>query len=173
VRRQRILWHEWVTAGSAILLITAATLFWPVLIAQITGDPSGYFDTELGWWRQYLGRVIFVPFTPFYLLYGMLWGWFGYALVTVVLAAVIFWLTRPSTRGLGVDIWTYSVMYIAYLVAVFLPTQSLIRMLLPLSPLLGHPGLSATPRRRWIVLLVGALPLQAFSVFWLWVVYPP
>jgi hypothetical protein len=117
--------------------------------------------------------VIFVPFTPFYLLYGMLWGWFGYALVTVVLAAVVFWLSRRSTRALGVDIWTYTVMYIAYLVAVFLPTQSLIRMLLPLSPLLGHPGLSATPRRRWIVLLAGALPLQAFSVFWLWVVYPP
>jgi hypothetical protein len=173
VRRQRILWHEWVTAGSAIVLITAATLFWPVLIAQLTGDPSGYFDTELGWWRQYLGRGIFVPFTRFYLLYGMLWGWFGYALVTVVLAAVVFWLTRRSTRALGVDIWTYTVMYITYLVAVFLPTQSLIRMLLPLSPLLGHPGLSATPRRRWVVLLVGALPLQAFAVFWLWVVYPP
>jgi hypothetical protein len=172
-RRQRILWHEWVTVGSAILLITAAALFWPVLIAQLTGDPSGYFDTELGWWRQYLGRVIFVPFTPFYLLYGMLWGWFGYALVTVVLAAVVVWLTRPSTRALGADVWTFTVMYIAYLVAVFLPTQSLIRMLLPLSPLLGHPGLSATPRRRWTVLLVGALPLQAFAVFWLWVVYPP
>ena len=173
VRRQRILWHEWLTAGLAIVLITAAALFWPVLIAQLTGDPSGYFDTELGWWRQYLGRVIFVPFTPFYLLYGMLWGWFGYALVSVVLAAVVFWLTRPSTRALGVDVWTFTVMYIAYLVAVFLPTQSLIRMLLPLSPLLGHPGLSATPRRRWTVLLVGALPLQALAVFWLWVVYPP
>ncbi|MEZ5190007.1 MAG: hypothetical protein R2717_03340 [Schumannella sp.] len=173
VRRQRILWHEWVTAGSAIVLITAAVLFWPVLIAQLTGDPSGYFDTELGWWREYLGRVIFVPFTPFFLLYGMLWGWFGYLVVAVVLAAVVFWLTRPSTRALGVDIWTYSVMYIAYLVAVFLPTQSLIRMLLPLSPLLGHPGLSATLRRRWIVLLVGAVPLQVWCVFWLWVVYPP
>src|SRR6188768_4131789 len=68
VRKQRIFWHEWVTVGAAILLITAAALFWPVLIAQITGDPSGYFDTELGWWRQYLGRVIFVPFTPFFLL---------------------------------------------------------------------------------------------------------
>lgn len=172
-RKQRILWHEWVTVGTAIVLITAAALFWPVLIAQLTGDPSGYFDTELGWWRQYLGRVIFVPFTPFYLLYGMLWGWFGYALVTVVLAAVVFWLTRPSTRALGVDVWTFTVMYIAYLVAVFLPTQSLIRMLLPLSPLLGHPGLSATPRRRWTVLILGALPIQAFAIFWLWVVYPP
>jgi hypothetical protein len=46
-------------------------------------------------------------------------------------------------------------------------------MLLPLSPLLGHPGLSRTPRRRWTVLLVGALPVQAFAIFWLWVVYPP
>ncbi|CAN5464666.1 hypothetical protein BH09ACT4_BH09ACT4_03250 [soil metagenome] len=173
VRRQRILWHEWVTVGVAIFLITAAALFWPVLIAQITGDPSGYFDTELGWWRQYLGRVIFVPFTPFYLLYGSLWGVWGWLLVTFVLAAVVFWLSRRSTRALGVDIWTYSVMYIAYLVAVLLPTQSLIRMLLPLGPLLGHPGLSSTPRRRWTVLLLGALPIQAFGVFWLWVVYPP
>ena len=173
VRRQRILWHEWLTVGLAILLITAAALFWPVLIAQITGDPSGYFDTELGWWRQYLGRVNFVPFTPFYLLYGMLWGIWGALLVTVVLGAVVFWLSRRSTRALGVDVWTFSVMYIAYLVAVFLPTQSLIRQLLPLSPLLAHPGLSATPRRRVTVLLLGALPIQAFAVFWLWVVYPP
>ncbi len=143
-----------------------------MLIAQLTGDPSGYFDTELGWWRQYLGRVIFVPWTPFFLLYGSLWGVWGILLVAVVLAAVIFWLTRPSTRAIGVDLWTFTVMYIAYLTAVFLPTQSLIRMLLPLSPLLGHPALSRTRRRAWTTLLVG-IPLQAFSVFWLWVVYPP
>jgi hypothetical protein len=173
VRRQPIRWHEWLTAGLAIVAITAAALFWPVLIAQLTGDPSGYFDTELGWWRQYLGRVIFVPWTPFFLLYGSLWGVWGLLLVAFVLAAVAFWLTRRSTRAIGVDLWTYTVMYIAYLTAVFLPTQSLIRMLLPLSPLLGHPALSRTRRRAWTVLLVGALPLQAFSVFWLWVVYPP
>jgi hypothetical protein len=173
VRRQPIRWHEWLTAGLAILVITAAALFWPVLIAQLTGDPSGYFDTELGWWRQYLGRVIFVPWTPFFLLYGSLWGVSGMALVVCVLGLVIFWLTRPSTRAIGVDLWTFTVMYIAYVTAVFLPTQSLIRMLLPLSPLLGHPALSRTPRRRWTVLLVGALPVQAFAIFWLWVVYPP
>ena len=103
--------------------------------------------------------MIFVPWTPFYLLYGSLWGIWGILLVTVVLAAVIFWLTRPSTRAIGVDLWTYTVMYIAYLIAVFLPTQSLIRMLLPLSPLLGHPALSRTRRRAWTTLLVG-IPLR-------------
>ena len=65
------------------------------------------------------------------------------------------------------------VMYIAYLLAGFLPTQSLIRMLLPLSPLLGHPGLSATRRDGWTVVGVGGAPLQSFAIFWLWVVYPP
>jgi hypothetical protein len=161
-----------VTVGAAILLITAAALFWPVLIAQITGDPSGYFDTELGWWRQYLGRVIFVPFTPFFLFYGQLWGIWGVLLVVVVLAGVAFWLTRRSTRAYGAALWTFSAGYIAYLVAVFLPTQSLFRQLLPLSPLLGHPGLSRTRRRR-VITLASSIVLQAVAIFALWVVFPP
>ena len=152
--------------------VVAAALFWPVLVSAVTGDPSGYFDTELAWWRAYLGRVIFVPFTPFFLFYGDLWGLWGILLVVVVLAAVVFWLTRRSTRVYGADLWTYSASYIAYLVAVFLPTQSLFRQLLPLSPLLGHPGLSRTRRRR-LITLRGGIALQAVAIFALWVVYPP
>lgn len=171
-RRQPILKSEWLTVGTAIVLITAAALFWPVLAAQVTGDPSAYFDTELGWWRDYIGRVVFIPFTPSFLFYGLIFGWLGVVCVVVVLAAVTFWLTRPSTRRLGVDIWTYSVMYMAYLLAVFLPTQSLIRMLLPLSPLLGHPGLSATRRRRGWTMAV-SIALQPVVIVLLWIVYPP
>jgi hypothetical protein len=171
-RKQPITRHEWLSVGAAIFLITAAALFWPVLIAQVTGDPSGYFDTELGWWRDFIGRVIFVPFTPFFLFYGIIFGWLGVVVVVVTLAAIIFWLTRPSTRRLGVDIWTYSVSYMAYLLAVFLPTQSLLRMLLPLSPLLGHPGLSSSRRRRAITLAV-SIASQPIAILLLWVVYPP
>ncbi len=171
-RRQPITRGEWITVGSAILLITAAAFSWPVLAAQVTGDPSAYFDTELGWWRDYIGRVIFVPFTPSFLFYGIIFGWLGVVCVVVVLVAVTFWLTRPSTRRLGVDIWTYSVMYMAYLLAVFLPTQSLIRMLLPLSPLLGHPGLSATRRRRAWTMAV-SIAVQPVAILILWVMFPP
>jgi hypothetical protein len=171
-RHNRIRHREWITGTAAILVIVAAALFWPVLVTTITGDPSGYFDTELAWWRSYLGRVIFVPFTPFFLFYGDLWGIWGILLVVLVLAAVAFWLTRRSTRAYGADLWTYTVGYIAYLVAVFLPTQSLLRQLLPLSPLLGHPGLSRTARRR-AVTLASAVLLQAVAIFALWVVYPP
>lgn len=171
-RRHPIAHREWITGLAAVAVITAVALLWPVLVSTVTGDPSGYFDTELAWWRQYLGRVIFVPFSPFFLFYGHLWGVWGVLLVAVVLAAVLFWLTRRSTRVYGADLWTFAVSYMAYLVAVFLPTQSLLRQLLPLAPLLGHPGLSRTRRRRTITLLVSIL-LQPISIFALWVVYPP
>jgi len=171
-RRHPIPRREWMTGIAAVAAIVAAALLWPVLVTTMTGDPSGYFDTELAWWRAYLGRVIFVPFTPFFLFYGKLFGLWGILLVVVVLAAVVFWLTRRSTRAYGADLWTFSAAYIAYLVAVFLPTQSLIRQLLPLSPLLGHPGLSRTRRRR-IVSLTVAIVLQPVAIVVLWVVFPP
>ncbi|MEP6843579.1 MAG: hypothetical protein ABJA11_08655 [Pseudolysinimonas sp.] len=171
-RKHPIAHREWITGVAAIAAVVAAALLWPVLVSAITGDPSGYFDTELAWWRSYLGRVIFVPFTPFFLFYGELWGVWGVLLVVAVLAAVVFWLTRRSTRRYGADLWTFSASYIAYLVAVFLPTQSLMRQLLPLSPLLGHPGLSRTRRRR-VITLASSIVLQAVAIFALWVVYPP
>jgi len=171
-RRHPIAHREWITGIVAITAIVAAALFWPLLVTAITGDPSGYFDTELAWWRAYLGRVIFVPFTPFFLFYGDLWGIWGILLVVAVLAAVAFWLTRRSTRRYGADLWTFTAAYIAYLVAVFLPTQSLIRQLLPLSPLLGHPGLSRSRRRR-VITLAASIVLQAVAIALLWVVYPP
>ncbi len=171
-RRQRIPHREWITGCVAIAVITAAALTWPLLVSVVTGDPSGYFDTELAWWRQYLGRVIFVPFSPFFLFYGHLWGPIGYVVVAVVLVAVGYWMTRRSTRVYGADLWTYAASYMAYLVAVFLPTQSLLRQLLPLAPLLGHPGLSRTPRRRIITLAV-SVAAQPIAIFVLWVVYPP
>jgi hypothetical protein len=171
-RRHPIAHSEWITGIVAIAAIVAAALVWPVLVTAVTGDPSGYFDTELAWWRAYLGRVNFVPFTPFFLFYGRLWGVWGILLVAAVLAAVGYWLTRRSTHSYGADLWTFTVGYVAYLVAVFLPTQSLIRQLLPLSPLLGHPSLSRSHRHR-VITLTASIVLQAVAIVVLWVVYPP
>ncbi len=171
-RRNPIAHREWITGIAAIAIIVGAALFWPVLVTSITGDPSGYFDTELAWWRPALGRINFVPFTPSFLLFFHLWGPIGIGVVAVVILAVFFWLTRRSTHVYGADLWTYTLGYILYVLAVFLPTQSLFRALLPLSPLLGHPALSRTLRRRAISLAV-SLVLQALAIWQLWVVYPP
>jgi hypothetical protein len=171
-RRHPVPHREWISGVTAIVVIVAATALWPVLASAVTGHPSAYFDTELAWWRAYFGPVIFIPFSPFFLLYGHLWGVWGPLAVLTVMAAVAYWLTRRSTRVYGADLWTFAASYIAYLFAVFLPTQSLIRMLLPISPLLGHPGLSRTRRRRLLSLLV-SIALQPIAIIVLWVIYPP
>jgi hypothetical protein len=171
-RRNRIPHREWITGVTAIAIIVAAALLWPVLASTLTGNPGAYFATELAWWRAYFGPVIFVPFSPFFLLYGHLLGVAGIIGTVIIGIAVIFWLTRRSMRVYGADLWTFLTSYIAYLFAVFLPTQSLLRMLLPLSPLLGHPALSRTRRRR-IASLAVSIALQPLAIYVLWVVYPP
>ena len=171
-RRNPIPHRQWITGVAAIVAVVGAALLWPLLASGVTGNPSAYFDTELAWWRAYFGPVIFVPFSPFFLLFGHLWGIWGIVGVVLVGAAVVFWLTRRSMRVYGADLWTFVTGYIAYLFAVFLPTQSLIRMLLPLSPLLGHPALSRTRGRR-ITSLIVSVALQPVAIYLLWVIYPP
>ncbi|MCU1583886.1 MAG: hypothetical protein JWM49_442 [Microbacteriaceae bacterium] len=164
--------RERLTAGVALVVITAAGFAWPVVAAAITGNPSAYFDTELAWWRDYISVAHFLPFTPWFTFAGHYWGVFGVTLVVLVLAAFAWWLTRPSARALGPDLIGYAASYAAYLVAVFLPQQSLFRMLLPLSPLLGEPVLSRTTRSRRITLSVSVL-LQPVAILLLWVIWPP
>jgi hypothetical protein len=76
-------------------------------------------------------------------------------------------LTRPSVRALGTEIVAYAASYALYLFAVFLPQQSLFRLLLPLSPLLGAQGLTHSRRARSIVLWVG-IALQPVAIVLLW-----
>lgn len=171
-RRHPVPHREWITGVAAIAVIVGATLLWPLIASAATGTPSAYFDTELAWWRAYFGPVIFVPFSPFFLLWGHLWGPLGIAIVIVLGLVVIVAMTRRTMHRYGADLWTFFVSYIAYLFAVFLPTQSLFRMLLPLSPMLGHPALSRTRRRR-VISLVVSLAAQPFTIYLLWVIYPP
>jgi hypothetical protein len=97
-RRHPVPHREWISGLAAIVVIVVATALWPVLASAVSGHPSAYFDTELAWWRAYFGPVIFIPFSPFFLLYGHLWGVWGPVAVLTVMAAVAYWLTRRSTR---------------------------------------------------------------------------
>jgi hypothetical protein len=170
--RERFPVRERIAAGVALVVITVAGFAWPVVASVVTGNPSAYFDSELGWWRDYLSVAHFLPFTPWFIFAGHYWGMVGVALVILVIGAFAWWLTRPSTRVLGPDLIGYTASYAAYLVAVFLPQQSLFRMLLPLSPLLGAPVLSRTPRSRRITLAV-LVALQPIAILLLWVIWPP
>ena len=162
---------EHVRIWAAGLVVTAAGFAWPVVVAVVTGERDGYFATESSWWRDYIGSDGFVPFTPWFRFGDAMAGWLGVVAVVLLLAVVVLGLVRRSQR-LGLELQTYAIGYVAYLVAVFLPQQSSFRMLMPLAPLLGDPQLSAT-RRRLVVTIVAGLALQVVAIVLLWTAWPP
>lgn len=90
----------------------------------------------------------------------------------VLIAGFVVWLTRRPMRILGDELLAFTGSYGAYLVAVFLPQQSIVRLLLPLSPLLGTPLLTSSRRLPRILLAVFVV-LQPFVIAILWFIYPP
>jgi hypothetical protein len=154
------------------LVIAAAGLAWSPIADAVTGRPGAYLDTELSWWVGFVGRRHFVPLTPWFVMAETFLGVAGIVLVVVVLAGAAWFLTRRSTRRLGLEVVSHAGSHLLYLVAVFLPQQSLPRLLLPVAPLLGHPAIAASPRLRTALLAAGAA-LQPAAIVLLWFVgYP-
>jgi hypothetical protein len=164
--------REKVAAAAATAIIAIAGVAWPVIAGIVTQDPSAYFDSETAWWAAYVGHTNFIPFSPWFLFADRYLGVAGIVVVLGVLGASIYWFTRPTARKLGGATVAYLGSYGAYLFAVFLPQQSLLRMLLPMSPLLGHRALVATRKRR-ITALAVSIGLQPCAVLLLWVTWPP
>lgn len=144
-----------------------AGLAWPLVAAAITGTPGAYVETELSWWTGFIGRVAFVPLTPWFIFTWRYASVAGALLVVTVIGGYVWLLNRRSIRELGTDVVAYAASYALYLFAVFLPQQSLFRVLMPLAPLAGARGLTGNPRARRIVLIVG-IALQPVALFLLW-----
>jgi len=147
--------------------VAAAGLAWPVVASAVTGRPDAYLETELSWWVGFVGRQHFAPLTPWFTMASTWLGPLGIVLVVAVLAGAVWCWTRPGVRGLGVDVVAFTAAYALYLVAVFLPQQSLPRLLLPTAPLLGADGFTGT-RRRTVAWLVVGVCLQPVAIVLLW-----
>lgn len=149
-------------------IVTAgAGMAWSLVASIGTGTANAYIQTEISWWTGFIGRVAFVPLSPWLLFTWKYAGFFGFLLVLAALTGYVLLLGRPSVRALGTEIVTYSASYGLYLFAVFLPQQSLFRLLIPLAPLAGAPGLTHSARARSTVLIVGMV-LQPVALFLLW-----
>jgi hypothetical protein len=149
------------------LVVAAAGLAWPVIASAVTGRPNAYLDTELSWWVGFVGRQHFAPLTPWFTMASTWLGPLGIVLVVVVLAGAVWFFARRDVRALGVEVWSFTASYGLYLVAVFLPQQSLPRLLVPMAPLFGSDVFVRTRRRALAWLVVGVC-LQPVAVVLLW-----
>jgi len=154
------------------LVVAAAGLAWPVVAHLATGTPDAYLQTEMAWWVDYVGRPDFVPLTPWFLLAGRWLGVSGIALVVLIVGLAAWWLSRPSTARLGHEAHGFVVSFALYLLAVFLPQQSLFRLLMPLTPLLGSRAVGERP---WLRrgLLISGVALQPVAAVLLWLYVAP
>ncbi|CAN7321169.1 hypothetical protein LJR045_001738 [Microbacterium sp. LjRoot45] len=127
------------------LWAAAVGFSWQIIAGLVTGDPSGYLETELSWRRSWTGEAgVFVPFDGFvqaaaiwFRLWGLdpVWGYVALGVGVVAAAAVLLFV--PQVRRLGAEVRLWSASYLVYLLAVFFPQSSLFRLLVPLAPLSG------------------------------------
>jgi hypothetical protein len=158
---------ERVRMAAAAALVAAAGLAWTGIAAAVTGRSDAYLASELAYWSALIGHQAFVPFAPWFLLASRYLGWIGVILVLAVAGGTAWYLTRRRLRMLGPEIIAFSASYALYLFAVFLPQQSIFRLMLPLAPLLGDPALRRS--RRWRIAIVACCVLaQAAAIVVLW-----
>lgn len=152
-------------------LATATGFAWQAIAAIVTADPGAYLATELAWRRNWgVGSGGFVPFDGWvqaarfwFVQWGMPAVWGVIALVLLVLGAAALLLFSPSVKKLGPEMRLWSASYLVYLLAVFFPQSSTLRLLMPLTPLWGA---AAVPRSR--VHRVAVLALCVLGQ-WAWI----
>jgi hypothetical protein len=151
----------------AAAAIAVAGLAWSPIAAAATGVPGAYLQTELAYWVPLVGHQLFVPFSPWFLQGWQLLGFAGIVIVLALAGAFVWMLARPRVRQLGNEIVGFAASYGLYVFAVFLPQQSVLRIAMPLAPLLGSSALISSVRRRWSLLIAG-VGLQAAAIVGLW-----
>ncbi|WP_175472465.1 hypothetical protein [Curtobacterium sp. MCBA15_009] len=160
-------WRERSVIVASGLVVAAAGLAWPVVASAVTGRPEAYLETELSWWVGFVGRQHFAPLTPWFTMATTWLGPLGVVLVLAVVAGAVWFFRRRDVRALGVDVFAFTGSYVLYLFAVFLPQQSLPRLLMPTAPLLGSDVFVRT-RRRAVTWLVVGVCLQPVAIVLLW-----
>lgn len=155
----------------ALLVATAVTgvagIAWPLIAWADTGVPNAYTATELSWRDGFLGHTDFRPFTAWFELAGRYLGVPGVLAVVATMALFAAWVGRRGIRSLGIEIVATGVSYALYLLAVFMPQQSVFRVAMPMSPLMGDPGIASRPWLRRMLLAI-AIAGQPVCVALLW-----
>jgi hypothetical protein len=169
--------HRWFTrrrdpfpprqvAASVVLgLFSVACGFaWLLVAAAVTGSITAYTDTELAWRMPYIGYQELIPLTPWF-LGAQFWvpGALGVVLLILLFAAFTVFMFSPPVKRLGVNLRFWVASYALYLVAVFFPQSSTIRLLLPIFPLWG----ALAQPKSWVYRLALVLLCIAGQAGWI------
>ncbi len=156
---------------AATVLAAGFGVLWPIIAWVTTGSLSAYTATELAWRARDLGSTSLLPFVPwiesanFY--FTPPWGLV--LLAVVLVAAIAAFFSRP-VRRLGTDLRLWIASYALYVLAVFFPQTSTLRILTPMFPLFGA---LAQPRSRIyritiVVVFVAGQALWLIGSWWTW-----
>lgn len=154
-------------------LASIVGLSWQIIAGLAMGDMTAYLQTELSWRRNWLpeSSPVFIPFDGWILGLNFWFGqwhlpaWLGWIAFLAVLVVTVIWLWKSrAVRALGPEIRLYVASYLLYLLAVFFPQSSTLRLLIPLAPLWGAP---AQIRPLWgrLLVLAGCLIYQTIWIF--------
>lgn len=148
------------------VLSGALGFVWPLLAGWATGTPDAYLLTELSW-------RVGAGFDPARLTYFMPWirgaiVWFGMPagpiiLVNLLIAAIALPFL-PFVRRVGTTVRLWYASYLLYLLAVFFPQSSTLRLLMPVTPVAAGP-LGRLPGWQFGLVLVGCVSLQGLLVW--------
>ncbi|HEY8588059.1 MAG TPA: hypothetical protein VIL55_00770 [Naasia sp.] len=162
--------RERLVSGALAVFSGVMGLAWPAAAWIATGSISAYTDTELAWRAPVIGHQHLLPFAPWFQAANL---WFGFplgviivVLITVAFAAI---LLSPPVRRLGIEMRLWMASYGLYLLAVFFPQSSVLRLLMPMFPLAGAIAL-----QRNVLYRVGVVLLSlALQFAWLWATWGP
>jgi hypothetical protein len=160
--------REWVVPLALSGLTGLLGFVWPFLAGMVTGVKDAYLLTELSWRVGY-------GFDPVHLTYFLPWIrgavlFFGapagpviLGIVLVLGAALVF---LPSVRRAGSTVRLWYVSYVLYMLAIFFPQSSTLRLLMPVSPIAAPLGRLAA----WQVAVVLAVCVTVQGLL-VWNVY--
>ncbi|MFC4244178.1 hypothetical protein ACFOYW_12410 [Gryllotalpicola reticulitermitis] len=156
-----------VAMASGIVVTGLAGFAWPLVAWVVTGLPNAYTATELSWRDGFLGHTNFRIFTAWFELAGRYLGVGGVLIVVLVVVLFALWVGRRGIRPLGIEIVATTASYALYLLAVFMPQQSIFRVAMPLAPLMGDPRIVERAWLRRVILFV-AVAAQPVCIAVLW-----
>ena len=160
---------ERIVALGVMVFSALMGLVWPFLAWMTKGSMTAYTDTELAWRAPYIGYVDLVPFTPWFQAAGFwLPGALGIAVLVVVVVGFFGFLFTPSARRLGPVLRFWLASYALYLLAVFFPQSSTLRLLVPMFPLAGALAQPQSRLYRWLLvaLLIAGQGVWCYYCWW-------